>query len=62
MQYKTKKEKKFQRFSPQHRTACCALMHSATYITFSQSGSHVKHRNTNYFKMQNVYIRTVDSH
>ena len=27
-------------FSPfQHGMACCALMHSATYITFSQSGS-----------------------
>ena len=26
--------------SSQHGTACCALMHSATYITCSQSGSH----------------------
>ena len=25
----------------QHGTACCALMHSTTYITFSQSGSHM---------------------
>ena len=37
-------EKKFKNcnnFSPsQHGTACCALMHSATYITFTQSGSH----------------------
>ena len=26
----------------QHRMACCALMHSVTYITFSQSGSHIR--------------------
>ena len=40
MQNKTKKN--CTNFSlSQHGTACCALMHSATYITFSQSGSHL---------------------
>ena len=32
--------KNYNNFSPsQHGTACCALMYSVTYITFSQSGS-----------------------
>ena len=43
MQYKTIQQQKIDNnFSPsQHGMACCALMHSATYITFSQSGSHI---------------------
>ena len=42
-------------FSPsQHGTACCALMHSATYIIFSQRGSHISLMSTSWFGENNL--------